>query len=124
MNVRRPLVSIVDDDESVRESLPDLVREFGFRVAAFSSAEEFLGSGLITETQCLVLDINMPGMKGPDLERELKSRGQPIPIIYVTALRSETVGAELLMSSASECLLKPFSDTALQKALYQAFARE
>lgn len=124
MNVRRPLVSIVDDDESVRESLPDLVREFGFRVAAFSSAEEFLDSGLITETQCLVLDINMPGMKGPDLERELKSRGQPIPIIYVTALRSETVGPELLMSRASECLLKPFSDTALQKALYQAFARE
>jgi FixJ family two-component response regulator len=122
MNVRRPLVSVVDDDESVRESLPDLLREFGFRAAAFSSAEQFLDSGLIAETECLVLDINMPAMKGPDLERELARRGQPIPIIYITALKSETVRPDVLKSGAVECLLKPFSDTALQKALYQAFA--
>ena len=124
MKVRRPLVSIVDDDESVRESLPDLLREFGFRAQAFSSAEQFLRSGVINETECLVLDISMPGMTGPDLERELARRGKPIPIIYITAQRDEIARPDLLKKGAVECLLKPFSDTALQKALYLAFTRD
>jgi FixJ family two-component response regulator len=124
MNVRRPLVSIVDDDESVRESLPDLLREFGFRAEAFSSAEQFLGSGVINETECLVLDISMPGMTGPDLERELARRGQAIPIIYITAQRFESGRPDLLERAAVECLFKPFSDTALQKALDLAFAHD
>ncbi len=124
MNVRRPLVSIVDDDESVRESLPDLLSEFGFRAEAFSSAEQFLGSGIVNETECLVLDISMPGMTGPDLERELARRGQPIPIIYITAQSYETARADLLKKGAVECLFKPFSDTALQKALKLAFAND
>ena len=79
------LVSIVDDDESVRESLPDLLKEFGFAVQAFASAEEFLASGRVDETRCLVLDIAMPGMSGPDLQRELTRRRQPIPIVFITA---------------------------------------
>lgn len=120
MKITSPLVSIVDDDESVRESLPDLVREFGFRAEAFTSAEDFLGSGLVEETECLVLDVNMPGMKGPDLQQELTRRGQPIPTIYITALCDDTARTHLLRGGAIECLFKPFSDAALQRALRAA----
>src|ERR1700737_285117 len=81
----RSLVSVVDDDESVRESLPDLLREFGFEVETFASAEEFLGSGRMSETRCLILDVSMPGMSGPDLLRELIVRRQHIPVIFITA---------------------------------------
>ena len=91
MTVTRSLVSVVDDDESVRESLPDLLREFGFAVRAFSSAEEFLTSDCVDETRCLILDIAMPGMSGPELQQELKNRRQEIPIIFITAQRDETI---------------------------------
>ena len=83
----RPLLSVVDDDESVRESLPDLLREFGFAARAFPSAEEFLSSGCVDETSCLILDIAMPGMTGPELHQELKRRGQEIPTIFITGQR-------------------------------------
>src|SRR5580693_7334559 len=92
----RPLVSVVDDDESVRESLPDLLREFGFAAKAFSSAEEFLASDSVGQTKCLLLDVAMPGMSGPDLQHELKLRRQRIPIIFITAQGSETVRRHLL----------------------------
>ena len=111
------LVSIVDDDESVRESLPDLLRELGFAVQAFESAEEFLASDCIGRTRCLILDIVMPGMKGPDLQRELTLRRQIIPIVYITACRDDAMRPELLKNGAVECLFKPFSDTALHEAL-------
>src|SRR5712675_235314 len=75
------LVSVVDDDESVRESLPDLLREFGFTARSFSSAEEFLASEYVSQTNCLILDVGMPGMSGPELQRELRLRGQHIPIV-------------------------------------------
>jgi FixJ family two-component response regulator len=120
MMVVRPLISIVDDDESVRESLPDLVRELGFSVRAFSSAEKFLASDSISETKCLVLDIAMPGMSGPDLQQELKLRGRPIPIVFITAHGDETVRPRVLAAGAVECLLKPFSDAALHKAIDDA----
>ena len=87
----RLLVSIVDDDESVRESLPDLLKEFGFAVEAFSSAEAFLASDHIGRTSCLILDMAMPGMSGPDLQRELKLRRQDIPIVFITGHGDETV---------------------------------
>jgi len=122
MTITRSLVSVVDDDESVRESLPDLLRELGFAVRAFSSAEEFLASDCIEQTRCLILDIAMPGMTGPDLQRELKIRRQEIPIIFITAQRDETVRARLLEQGAAECLLKPFSDTALLDAVNAALA--
>ena len=80
----RPLISVVDDDESVRESLPDLLREFGFEAQTFSSAEEFLASEAVAETNCLLLDVAMPRMTGPDLQRELQ-RKQAIPIVFITA---------------------------------------
>jgi FixJ family two-component response regulator len=116
----RPLLSVVDDDESVRESLPDLLREFGFAARAFSSAEEFLSSDCLDQTSCLILDIAMPGMSGLDLQRELKLRRQEIPIIFITASTDKTVRPRLLEQGAVECLFKPFSDTALLEALNAA----
>jgi len=118
--VERSLVSVVDDDESVRESLPDLLREFGFAACAFSSAEEFLASDWIDRTRCLVLDIAMPGMSGLELQRELKLRGQEIPIVFITARRDEGIRPLALEQGAVECLFKPFSDTALLQALNAA----
>jgi FixJ family two-component response regulator len=119
--VKRPLVSVVDDDESVRESLPDLLRELGYSVRAFSSAEAFLESDCLGETRCLILDIAMPGMTGPDLQQELTVRGLEIPIIFITALADEIVCTRVLERGAVECLFKPFSETALFEALNAAF---
>ena len=118
--VTPPLISVVDDDESVRESLPDLLREFGFAAEAFSSAEEFLASGFLGRTSCLVLDVTMPGMSGPDLQQELARRRQEIPIVFITAHRDEAVRPRLLERGAVECLFKPFSETALLEALNAA----
>ncbi len=83
-----PLISVVDDDESVRESLPDLLRECGFTVRAFSSAEEFLASDYLGQTRCLVLYVAMPGMSAPDLQTELARRQQEIPIVFIPAHRA------------------------------------
>jgi len=118
--VMHPLVSVVDDDQSVRESLPDLLREFGFAVAVFSSAEEFLASDSIGQTQCLILDIAMPGMNGCDLQQELKHRRQEIPIVFITAHKDEAVRPRVLQQGAVECLFKPFSETALMDAINAA----
>ena len=115
--IKGSLVSVVDDDESVRESLPDLLRECGFAVQAFSSAEAFLASDCVGQTRCLILDIAMPGMSGPDLQRELTLRRQEIPIVFITALVDETVRPRMLAQGAVECLFKPFSETALLEAL-------
>src|SRR3989475_4041036 len=120
MMITRSLVSVVDDDESVRESLPDLLREFGYAARAFSSAEEFLASDCMGRTRCLILDIAMPGISGPDLQRELRRRRQEIPIVFITAHEDETVRPRLLEQGAVECLFKPFSETALLAALNTA----
>ena len=114
------LVSVIDDDESVRESLPDLLKELGFAVQAFSSAEEFLASNYVDKTKCLLLDIAMPGMTGPDLQRELKLRRKEIPIVFITARKDETIRPRLIELGAVDCLFKPFSDTALLAALNTA----
>ena len=120
--VKRSLVTVVDDDESMRESLPDLLLEFGYAARAFSSAEEFLASDCVDQTKCLILDIAMPGMTGPDLQHELKVRQQEIPIIFITANRDETIRARMLEQGAEECLFKPFGDTALFDALQSALS--
>ena len=117
MKATRSLVSVVDDDESVRESLPDLLKEFGFAARAFSSAQEFLASDCVGQTRCLILDIFMSGMTGPGLQQELKLRRQEIPIVFITAQRDEAVRSRMLEQGAVECLFKPFSDTALLQAL-------
>jgi FixJ family two-component response regulator len=117
MTNKRSLVSIVDDDESVRESLPDLLRQCGYAAEAFSSAEAFLASDVVSDTNCLLLDIAMPGMSGPDLQQELKRRLQKIPIVFITASRDKAVRLGLLAQGAVECLFKPFSEEALLDAV-------
>jgi FixJ family two-component response regulator len=113
----RLLVSIVDDDESVRESLPDLLHEFGFDVQTFSSAEEFLTSADLLQTDCLIVDMKMPGMSGRELQVELRRRCTELPLIFITAHQDEAVRLGVLAEGAIECLFKPFSDTALLAAL-------
>jgi len=113
----RSLVSVVDDDESVRESLPDLLNEFGFAARAFSSAEAFLSSDCVHKTRCLILDVMMPGMTGLDLQQELTRRGQQIPVIFITARKDEVLRARAFKQGAVKFLNKPFSDTALLDAL-------
>jgi FixJ family two-component response regulator len=118
---KRSLVSVVDDDESVRESLPDLLNQLGYAVQTFSSAEEFLASDHVDQTRCLILDIAMPGMSGPDLQKELARQRREIPIVLITAHGDENVRPHLLELGAVECLSKPFGDRALVRALNAAF---
>lgn len=117
MTQGRPLVSVVDDDESVRESLPDLLQVFGFAVETFASAEEFLASDRVGQTRCLILDVAMPGMSGPDLQRELAERRHDVPIVFITAQADQSLSPRLLDQGAVACLRKPFSDTDLRAAL-------
>jgi CheY-like chemotaxis protein len=116
----RPLLSVVDDDESIRESVPDLIKEFGYAARAFSSAEEFLSSGSVDQTSCLILDIAMPGLSGPELYQELKRRGENIPVIFITGQKDERVRARALEQGAAGFLIKPFSDAALLAAIKAA----
>ncbi len=116
----RSLIAVVDDDGSVRESLPDLLRECGFTAQAFASAEEFLASDCIGQAHCLILDIDMPGMSGGDLQRELLLRRQAIPIVFITAHGDAALRLRMLEQGAVECLFKPFSDTALLGAIQTA----
>ncbi len=113
------LVAVVDDDESVRESLPGLLSEFGFVAKAFTTAEEFLQSGVADNAKCLILDIAMPGMSGPELHRELMKRGYSIPTVFMSA-HPEFASQLGMRKEAFECLLKPFSEAALLEALKKA----
>ena len=118
MTIPKPsLVSVVDDDESIREALPDLLRQFGFAAETFASAEAFLASEFVGETSCLLLDVAMPGMSGPDLQQELTRRRQKIPIVFITAYGDASVLRRLLARGAVRCLVKPFSDAALLDAV-------
>jgi FixJ family two-component response regulator len=114
------LVSVVDDDESVRESLPHLLRELGYAVRAYSSAEEFLESGCIDETSCLILDAFLQGMSGQDLMQKLIGAGMAVPIVFLTAHVDEDFRTRLLRAGAVECLFKPFSEQDLMTALHAA----
>lgn len=114
---RRGFIAVVDDDESVRESLPDLIGVLGHQALPFSSAEEFLESGLIDQAKCLVLDIAMPKMSGIELQKELVRQGITIPIVFITAHGDDTICNKLRKPGLVECLIKPFTDTALLIAL-------
>jgi FixJ family two-component response regulator len=120
---QRPLVAVIDDDESVRESLPDLLKVLGFAARAFASAKEFLASDCIADARCLILDINMPGTSGPELQRELIRHRYAIPTIFITALSPQSIPEDLLEQGAAECLLKPFSREDLRAALDAALTR-
>ena len=119
----RPLVAVVDDDISVRESLPDLLQQVGFAVQAFASAEEFLTADAADATSCLVLDVGLPGMSGPDLQQELERRGDRVPIVFITAKGDKSLQARLLAAGAVACLFKPFSDTGLIEAVEAALQK-
>lgn len=121
--LRRKLVSVVDDDESVRESLPDLLRSFGFEVRPFSSAEDFLASESVEDTACLVLDVAMPGTSGLELQQELNRQARGIPIVFITAHSVERVRATVLKRGAVACLFKPFTETAMIEAVQAALSK-
>jgi FixJ family two-component response regulator len=116
-------ISVVDDDESLRESLEGLLKALGYAVEVFSSAESFLGSDALAKTKCLILDVSMPGMSGPELQRELMSRGEPIPIIFITSRADEDVVSRAMADGAVACLLKPFTEDALLKAISLSLSR-
>ena len=118
--VARPLITVVDDDESVRESLPDLLRELGYEARAFASGEELLASDCVTATQCLILDVAMPGTSGPELHRKLLLLGHTLPVIFITALADESLPPGILQDRIVACLVKPFSEQDLQEALSAA----
>jgi FixJ family two-component response regulator len=117
---QRALISVVDDDESVRESLPDLLKEFGFEARAFSSAQEFLECDCVNRTACLILDVAMPRMSGFDLQLELQLRGQKIPTIFITAQTEGALRARAFEQGAVSFLLKPFNETDLLAAVKAA----
>ena len=119
-SARRFLVAVVDDDESVRESLPELLRESGYAAHAFASAQELLDSGELIGIGCLILDITMPGMSGPELHDELRRRGQAVPVVFITAVGDKAVRPRLLAEGAVDCLFKPFSETTLLAAIRAA----
>ena len=118
--VNRPLVVVVDDDESVRESLPDLLRELGFEAETFPSPAEFLRSTAVERADCLLLDVAMPGMSGLELQAELSRTEQTIPIVFITAHPDRSTCARVLAAGAIDCLTKPFSEAALLGAVRAA----
>lgn len=114
------VISIVDDDESVREGLCGLLRSFGFVTNAFASAEEFLNSDRQRSADCLILDMRMPGMSGIELQRHLVASHWEIPIIFITAHEDEGLRARALGGGAGALLIKPFSEEALMNAIRAA----
>jgi FixJ family two-component response regulator len=113
-------ISIVDDDESVRQALKGLLRSAGFPADAFASAEEFLSSGQLHATSCLILDVRMPGMSGMDLQDRLIASSSAVPIIFISAHGDEDVRTRALQRGAVAFLQKPFSDDALLDAIASA----
>jgi FixJ family two-component response regulator len=123
MGIVNALISVVDDDESVRESLPELLQVLGYAARAFGSAADFLASDALAATRCLLLDVSMPGMSGPELQSELATRQSGIPIIFMTALRDDQLRATLLARGAVDCLYKPFNVRELRLALGRAIPK-
>lgn len=114
------LISVVDDDESLRESLEGLFKSLGYDTAVFSTAESFLSSDAPDKTDCLILDVRMAGMSGPELQGELIHRKYEIPIVFITAHGDEDVIARVMANGALGCLLKPFNEDSLLKVIGRA----
>ena len=122
--LNRHTVAVVDDDESVRESLPELLRELGFEAHAFDSAERLLDSQWLEGVRCVIADVVMPGIGGFDLQQQIKRRVCKPAFIFITASRDEAIRRRAIEQGAVDCLFKPFSDTALIQALNRAFQTE
>lgn len=120
----RARIAVVDDDESVRESLPDLLQSFGYDVTSFPSAEVFLAEAAIGTIDCLILDVAMPGLSGPELQQELIRRGHHIPVVFITAHSLERLWPDLLSQGAVARVLKPFSEDAILDAVRTALRRQ
>lgn len=118
-----PLISIVDDDASVRRSTSRLLRSTGLRTEAFASAEEFLQSGHVEETTCLLLDVRMPGINGLELQRRLVASGRFVPIIFLSARASEEEERQAWRSGAANFLRKPVSKDLLLQSINAALNR-
>jgi FixJ family two-component response regulator len=119
-----PLISVVDDDDSVRESLQSLIRSVGFGVQVFASAEEFLHSDYLQQTHCLILDVRMPGMDGLELQRQLVATRCDISMIFITAHGNEAARTQALENGAVDYLCKPFSEEALLNAIHATLSLE
>jgi FixJ family two-component response regulator len=119
-NLLVSLISVVDDDQSVREATTSLLKSNGFRAEVFSSAEDFLASRYLNETKCLVLDVQMPGMNGLELQRRLTYETRSIPIIFISAHINQEVRKQAARSGAVDFLPKPFSEEALLRAIRTA----
>jgi FixJ family two-component response regulator len=115
-----PLISVIDDDESVREALWGLVRSVGFAVSTFASAEEFVNSDQLRNADCLILDVRMPGMSGIELQRHLVAGHSEVPVIFITAHEDEGMRTQALKNGAEAVLIKPFSEEALLNAIHSA----
>jgi FixJ family two-component response regulator len=115
-----PLISIVDDDESVREATMGFLTNMGYRAKVFSSASELLGSPLLNETKCLILDLRMPGMNGLQLQGRLTADGRRIPIIFISAHDNQECQAEAMRGGAKAFLIKPFGEKAMLSAIVNA----
>jgi FixJ family two-component response regulator len=118
----RAMISIVDDDKSVRDAAKTLVRSLGYEAATFASAEEFLESGQLDETACLITDVQMPGMSGADLQNHLIANGDCTPVIFVTAFPECGLRERVLCAGAVGFLSKPFREDSLIACLNKALA--
>jgi FixJ family two-component response regulator len=118
------LISVVDDDESIRRTTTFLIESFGFRAAAYESAEHFLTSGYLLDTSCLIIDVQMPGMDGLELQRELAAGGHHIPIIFITAYDNKASRRQAMQAGAVAFLGKPFSDGHLLETVQTALRHD
>lgn len=118
------MISIVDDDEAVREATKRLVRSLGYSAATFSSAEEFLHSDSVKETSCLITDVRMPGMNGVELQERLNADGRVTKVIFMTGFSEERVRAHALKAGAIGFLKKPFDDACLIECLDRALGSD
>jgi FixJ family two-component response regulator len=124
MTTKQFIVMIVDDDESVRKAARRLIKSYGFAVETFASAEDFLTSGRLNETACLVLDVQMPGLNGLELQDRLIAGGHQVPIIFITAFSDENARAQALQAGALSYLIKPFEEADLLNAINLALQRQ
>ena len=120
----KDLISVVDDDESIRRTTTFLIESFGFRAAAFESAENFLKSGQLHDTSCLIVDVQMPGMNGLELQSELAAAGYGIPIIFITAYENKASRRQAMQAGAVAFLGKPFSDEELLQTVRSALGHD